>query len=765
MPIIGNVGRRSLKVRFLNVAIHVVLILGATTMVYPFLIMLASSLKSPVDSGTLSAIPSYLYDDEMLFRKWIESKYNEGTSGYNLCYRQRLLSFKDVSFPTRPVIERYNDWNEFVASAEGRLNEFNRALGQFSSGGVKPILTRKFIRELKREPDVNGDIAKLNAKYGTSYPGWDAVRVSSQALLQRDFTGQFTPFSRRMNEFAQAQPSEYFDYFSLDAYFVEQTLRPKYAAGIGQMNEGLGTHFRSWSEVTLARRVPQGPLREHWIFFVKNRLNLQFIAVDDAALPAYQKFLKDVYKDIEVLNKRYETSYASFDDIPLIKEVPRSGLRFADWDRFVTTVVKPEDLEIKSAEFMYRDFLRAKYGRIDAFIEAHQLGLPSLAAHTLPEKYPVTNLAYASDWTEFISNVAEREWVSPDPGARRAWIAFVTERYRAGADLDIDRMNEELGTSYSSDQDIYLPSTKPDGERMGELWQEFVNEVCPKDLLRVDVAKATPSWQSFLKSKYENVAALNEAYGWTPASFEVVAMPTEDIDYFNFIKNKKAIFWEFVLRNYIVVFEMMAYNGRAIWNTLIYCSLAVLTALLVNPMAAYALSRYKPPSQYKLLLILMLTMAFPPMVLGIPNFLLLRDLNLLNTFAALILPAAANGYLIFLLKGFFDSLPRELYESAQIDGAGEWTMFWKITMATSKPILAVVALHAFTRAYGNFMMAFILCQDPKMWTMMVHIYQLQMYSNMGVRFAALVIAALPTFLVFIFCQNIIMRGIVVPTEK
>lgn len=92
-------------------------------------------------------------------------------------------------------------------------------------------------------------------------------------------------------------------------------------------------------------------------------------------------------------------------------------------------------------------------------------------------------------------------------------------------------------------------------------------------------------------------------------------------------------------------------------------------------------------------------------------------------------------------------------------------MFWKITMATSKPILAVIGLGAFTGAYGNFMMAMIVCQDKKMWTMMVHLFQLQGSASQTVAFASLVIAAIPTLLVFIFCQNIIMRGIVVPTEK
>lgn len=86
-------------------------------------------------------------------------------------------------------------------------------------------------------------------------------------------------------------------------------------------------------------------------------------------------------------------------------------------------------------------------------------------------------------------------------------------------------------------------------------------------------------------------------------------------------------------------------------------------------------------------------------------------------------------------------------------------------MALSKPILAVIALGAFTAAYGNFMLAFIVCQDPKMWTLMVHLYQLQQRSSQAVVFASLVIAAIPTFLIFVFCQKIILRGIVVPTEK
>lgn len=149
----------------------------------------------------------------------------------------------------------------------------------------------------------------------------------------------------------------------------------------------------------------------------------------------------------------------------------------------------------------------------------------------------------------------------------------------------------------------------------------------------------------------------------------------------------------------------------------------------------------------------------------VPIALGLKYVSLLNTFAALVLPGMANGFMIFMLKGFFDSLPQELYESAEIDGANEWSKFWIITMSLSKPILAVFALQAFTGAYSAFMMALIIIPDQSMWTLMVWIFQLQSEVHQSVVFTSLVITAIPTFLVFAFCQNLIISGIVVPVEK
>ncbi|MFQ3668692.1 MAG: ABC transporter permease subunit, partial [Fimbriimonadaceae bacterium] len=162
---------------------------------------------------------------------------------------------------------------------------------------------------------------------------------------------------------------------------------------------------------------------------------------------------------------------------------------------------------------------------------------------------------------------------------------------------------------------------------------------------------------------------------------------------------------------------------------------------------------------------LLATMAFPAEVAMIPSFLLLKDLGLLNTFAALVLPTAASGYMIFLLKGFFDSLPQELFEAGQLDGAREVTMMTRIALPLSKPVLGYLALTAFMGAYGAFMYAFLVCQDQRIWTLMVWIYQLQLVAPRSVVMAALTLAAIPTLIVFLSAQRVIMRGIVLPGER
>ena len=335
-------------------------------------------------------------------------------------------------------------------------------------------------------------------------------------------------------------------------------------------------------------------------------------------------------------------------------------------------------------------------------------------------------------------------------------------------------------------------------------------------------SKATPEWQAFLKARYKTLEGLFQATGVTAKRWDRITLPRDILlgtngwrfradwlaflegwidlsdgqryeaplehlslvgteltwreetgtappirmwDQWQFETHKAHIRKTFLTQNYAAAWEILIRDGRGLWVTLMYCGGSVLLALLVNPLAAYALSRFRPKHTYALLLYLLMTMAFPPMVTQIPLFLMLRDYGLLNSYWALWLPGMVHGYSIFLLKGFFDSLPRDLYESAALDGAGELRIFFTITLGLSKPILAVIALQAFVTAYTAFMFALLICQDPEMWTLMVWLYQLQQTYGPGVQNAAYVFAAIPTLTVFLLAQRHILKGIVIPTEK
>ncbi len=226
-------------------------------------------------------------------------------------------------------------------------------------------------------------------------------------------------------------------------------------------------------------------------------------------------------------------------------------------------------------------------------------------------------------------------------------------------------------------------------------------------------------------------------------------------------------FFRSAFANYSLVGSYLFVRGRAFFNTIVLVALSILAALTVNPLAAYALSRFKLRHAEGIILFLLATMAFPAAVTAIPGFLLIRDLGLLNTFAALVLPTVASGMSIFVLKGFFDALPRELYEAAAIDGASELLIFRKITLPMTTPILAVNALTAFVTAYNSWAWAFLVCQKESHWTLAVWMYQMsQNFSGQPwCVMAGFVLVSIPTAIVFLLCQKVILRGVVLPSMK
>jgi multiple sugar transport system permease protein len=204
--------------------------------------------------------------------------------------------------------------------------------------------------------------------------------------------------------------------------------------------------------------------------------------------------------------------------------------------------------------------------------------------------------------------------------------------------------------------------------------------------------------------------------------------------------------------------------GRYLLNTFIYALGAWLLQLAVDVSAAFALSKLRPMFGKLVLGGMLLTLMIPPTVLLLPAYLTVRDipilhLNLLNTPWAIWLPAAANGFNIFLLKRFFDSIPSELLEAAAIDGASAPRMLWSIILPVSRPILGVVSIFAVVNVWKDFVWPLLVMPDTNKMPVSVAISQLSQEMPQNVLIAALVIASLPAIAIFFIFQRNIMAGL------
>ncbi len=258
---------------------------------------------------------------------------------------------------------------------------------------------------------------------------------------------------------------------------------------------------------------------------------------------------------------------------------------------------------------------------------------------------------------------------------------------------DIAAYNAAAGTSYNSFSEVPFPATAPTVG--GEAWLRFVRlvlnpefvELSPagKEALKTSSLEKAEFIRSSAISADLRIASIDRQFSAWAVQHGVAdaRIPQAAMDWENFQATKSFWRWQFVTQNFRYVLDEVLFQGNGVRNTFILVVLSVFGALTINPMAAYALSRFKLRQTYQVLLFFLATIAFPAEVAMIPNFLQIKEFGLINTFGALVVPGLVNGFSIFLLKGFFDSLPRELYEAADIDGASEWQIFWGITMNLS----------------------------------------------------------------------------------
>jgi multiple sugar transport system permease protein len=211
--------------------------------------------------------------------------------------------------------------------------------------------------------------------------------------------------------------------------------------------------------------------------------------------------------------------------------------------------------------------------------------------------------------------------------------------------------------------------------------------------------------------------------------------------------------------------------GRFIFNTTYYAVGALLLQLVFDVAAAYALSKLRPVLGNVVLGMMLATLMVPATVLVIPNYLTAINVpvlhwSLVNSPVALWMPAVANGFNIFLLKRFFDSVPEELLAAAAIDGAGPIRALWSIVLPMSRPILGVVSIFGTVAVWKDVLWPLLVLPDPTKSTVNTGLLNLTGDGiPENILMASLAIAALPTIVFFLIFQRSIMSGLTAGSLK
>ncbi len=207
-------------------------------------------------------------------------------------------------------------------------------------------------------------------------------------------------------------------------------------------------------------------------------------------------------------------------------------------------------------------------------------------------------------------------------------------------------------------------------------------------------------------------------------------------------------------------------------NTVYYAAGGWLVQIVVDTCAAYALSQLRPTFGGPIFAGMLATLMLPVAALLVPAYLTVVDvpilhLNLLNSPWGLWLPAAANGFNIYVLKRFFDTIPREILEAAAVDGASRLKTLTGIVLPLSRPVLAVISIFSIIGMWKDFLWPMLVMQDPDRQTLSVALQRLSASSQVPPTemIAGMTIAALPMVVIFVIFQRHILGGLAAGAVK
>ncbi|MDR0269052.1 sugar ABC transporter permease [Paenibacillus sp.] len=227
----------------------------------------------------------------------------------------------------------------------------------------------------------------------------------------------------------------------------------------------------------------------------------------------------------------------------------------------------------------------------------------------------------------------------------------------------------------------------------------------------------------------------------------------------------------FTLDHYRELFTSKSYMfGQWYLNTLKIATLSMIIGVFLTLLTSYAVSRFRFRGRKTALSTVLILGMFPGFMSMIAIYLLLKEWHLLDTHLALVIVYAAGAPLggTFIAKGFFDTIPRTLDEAVKIDGASNWSIFTRIILPLSKPMLTYMALTQFVGPWVDFIFARLVLRTKENWTLAVGLYDM-VASNQNTNFtlfsAGAVLIAIPITILFAFLQRLLVDGLTSGASK
>jgi ABC-type glycerol-3-phosphate transport system permease component len=229
-------------------------------------------------------------------------------------------------------------------------------------------------------------------------------------------------------------------------------------------------------------------------------------------------------------------------------------------------------------------------------------------------------------------------------------------------------------------------------------------------------------------------------------------------------------FWprDFTFSNYTDVINRTALPTY-LWNTVIVTAFTLIFTLSLGTVAAYGFSRWDFPFKNTILVTLLILQLIPSTVNIVPYYMMLNALDLLNTHTGLIIIYTAGNvpFVIWIMKGYFDTLPRSLDEAAVIDGCSMFRVFWSIILPLSLPGLSAAGFLTFLSAWSEFLLPLVLANSREVAVMSVGLYSFFGTDNTAYHyaFAASVMSTAPVLIAYLFAQEYLVSGLASGAEK